>query len=456
METNYFLRNKLSGNVEETLYFRIRRRVPVVDILISTQTKVNVSRWNNATLGNDAERLQKFLTSPYGKGIISKCDAAYNVAVALVVGDGVTDRKIIKDAVFRAVNAEAIAQADRAKHAAESNVMQCLNRFIAGITDGTITFKRMGVRRYTDGSVGRWNSFQKMLTSFYKDYPFTWEQIDEEFNNIFLAWLQAHGYMKATINKMVSGLKTLALYYLGRCHDNTAVRECLCGLGEADTEEKAAEIYLTAEEINALYDMQLCGNDGIVRDIFLVGCFTGQRVSDYATIKAEDFGTTSKGTEVIRIKQQKTGKRVVIPILDTRLKALAEKYNYNFPQISPITINIHIKNICAELAESVPTLRELVRTKLTMKDLAAEKTAGKELYQRDELGNAYKYKWQLVSTHTARRSAITLMYASNKFTARQVMAVSGHSTESMLMRYVKLSGDEKADDLADSASDGLF
>ena len=41
--------------------------------------------------------------------------------------------------------------------------------------------------------------------------------------------------------------------------------------------EKRAEIYLTDEEIDAMYDMQLSGEKEIVRDIFLLGYFTSCR-----------------------------------------------------------------------------------------------------------------------------------------------------------------------------------
>ncbi|MBP5778038.1 MAG: hypothetical protein J6W56_10875 [Prevotella sp.] len=35
--------------------------------------------------------------------------------------------------------------------------------------------------------------------------------------------------------------------------------------------DKRAEIYLTDEEIDAMYDMELTGENEIVRDIFLLG-----------------------------------------------------------------------------------------------------------------------------------------------------------------------------------------
>ena len=48
--------------------------------------------------------------------------------------------------------------------------------------------------------------------------------------------------------------------------------------------DKAIEIYFTEAELQALYDMSLTGRQDEVRDIFLVGCYTCQRVSDYNDI----------------------------------------------------------------------------------------------------------------------------------------------------------------------------
>ena len=43
-----------------------------------------------------------------------------------------------------------------------------------------------------------------------------------------------------------------------------------------------------------------------------------------------------------------------------------------------------------------------------------------------------------------------------KFTIQQMVSISGHKTESLFYKYVKLSLDEYADTVADAAHDGLF
>ena len=84
------------------------------------------------------------------------------------------------------------------------------------------------------------------------------------------------------------------------------------------------------------------------------------------------------------------------------------------------------------------------------------KSAEIRLFYYDEQGNPLKHRWEMVSSHTARRSCITNMYLSGKFTVPQMMSVSGHKTERIFYKYVKLSLDEYADEVAFAANDGLF
>ena len=129
--------------------------------------------------------------------------------------------------------------------------------------------------------------------------------------------------------------------------------------------DKAIEIYLTEAELQALYDMPLTGKQDEVRDIFLVGCYTCQRVSDYNDIDKDCFTTTAKGTPVIRLVQKKTRNEVKIPIMNPNLRAICEKYAYNLPSVVDVILNRYIKDILKSLSETVPSLGKMVTTKLT-------------------------------------------------------------------------------------------
>ena len=52
-------------------------------------------------------------------------------------------------------------------------------------------------------------------------------------------------------------------------------------------------------------------------------------------------------------------------------------------------------------------------------------------------------KWQLVSTHTARRSFATNMYLMG-VPSITIMRITGHKTEKAFMRYIKLDEEQHA------------
>lgn len=219
------------------------------------------------------------------------------------------------------------------------------------------------------------------------------------------------------------------------------------------------EIYLTKDELQALYEMKLEGLEDKVRDVFLIGCYTAQRFSDYSRIDKHCITTTPKGTRVIKLMQVKTKANVVVPILDTRLETLLKKYNYNVPALNDVVFNRYIKSICCQFSETTPSFAKMERTKLTKKELALqakEREKGNEPFVFDAQGFPIKPRWQLVTSHTARRTAITNMFLSGQYTTGQMMHVSGHAKEATFYNYVKLSLDEFADHIADAAGDGLF
>ena len=68
--------------------------------------------------------------------------------------------------------------------------------------------------------------------------------------------------------------------------------------------------------------------------------------------------------------------------------------------------------------------------------------------ETDLNGNVIVPRYECVTSHTARRTGITNMYLSHKYTILQMMHVSGHKTQKTFMDYIKLSSGEIADEIA--------
>lgn len=189
--------------------------------------------------------------------------------------------------------------------------------------------------------------------------------------------------------------------------------------------EDSESIYLNNEELNQLYNLDLSQNKRLekIRDLFLVGAYSGCRFSDVTNITKENV----KGN-MIEIEQIKTGKKVSIPFHPI-VKAIWEKYNGELPQnVSNQKFNDYIKEVCKLAGINEPTTKSITK-------------GGMKVTYRFE-------KWEMVTSHTARRSFATNLYKSG-FPSISIMAITGHKTETSFLKYIKVTPDEHAKLLAD-------
>ena len=323
-------------------------------------------------------------------------------------------------------------------------------------------------RLYSKSTIYHWKQVVDKVLDFHKKYPFTWDDIDQRLIVKFVDYLEKDDLNLQTIQKLMKDFKKLIKDAgIEGIHDNYRARDLnfTIAVGESD---KSTQVYLTTKELQGLYDMKLSGTEELVRDVFLIGCFTGQRVSDYGRIEPEWFGKTHNGVKVIRLQQKKTGNKVCVPIVGNQLKTLLKKYDYCVPKISDQEIDRTIKDICERLSASIPSLAVKEKTILKKQEkiaLYTNKDGGRQLFEINERGECIKHKWAMVASQTARRTCITNMYlakkpdGSAKYTLAERMSVSGHKTESQYIKYIKCSLDEVAEMVAaanDKDGDNLF
>lgn len=189
-------------------------------------------------------------------------------------------------------------------------------------------------------------------------------------------------------------------------------------------EEETDAIYLSEKELAAIYALDLSDDKQLekIRDIFITGCFTGLRYSDLSTLGPEHIDLDNGN---INLKQRKVHKAVIIPMIDY-VPEILRKYNYELPKIPRYLFNDRVKELGlkAKLKQKI----EIVRKK------------GKEREKR-----IYE-KWELIYSHTCRRSFCTNMYLSG-FPAEELMRISGHKSPSAFMRYIKVDNLQAANRL---------
>ena len=169
------------------------------------------------------------------------------------------------------------------------------------------------------------------------------------------------------------------------------------------------EIYLNEEEISKIYSLKLPYKEGVARDVFIKSLNEG--------IVKE----TSSG-KVLEIVQLKKTRRVTIPLFPIALEIL-KKYDFNLPEITENTMLRYLKKIG-------------LKAGLTEEHIVTEDRGGK-------VTNSIKQRWELIGTHTARRSYISNMLKRG-YDSHLLMKITGHTTEEAFKRYIKVRSEDVA------------
>jgi len=274
-------------------------------------------------------------------------------------------------------------------------------------------------RQYSISVLKSFRTTINHLIEFHKTYPAIgkFDGFTMEFYQRFKMHLTNKNYTLNTIGKLIKNVKILLkVGYRDGVHTNQIYRH-------EDFKKMAEEvdaIYLTNDELQRLYDLDLTSNTRLatLRDTFLIGCYTGLRFSDFMQIHPHNL--TNDG-RLLTIYTQKTGAKVAVPLAPNALTIL-EQHGYQTPKVlSNQKFNAYLKELAqlANLIETVQTSRTEGGRKVT----------------------TTRQKWELVTTHTARRSFATNAYKAGVSTV-DIMKMTGHKTETSFMRYIKVTAED--------------
>ncbi|GAB2564406.1 site-specific integrase [Spirosoma areae] len=249
--------------------------------------------------------------------------------------------------------------------------------------------------------------------------PVDYDAYSLDYYHAFKLWLTGRGLTLNYVGTLLKDLKVMLkqAYYDGM-HTNLIFQH----KDFKKLVEEVDNIYLSEEDLTGLYNLDLSANARLdrVRDLFLIGCYTGLRFSDFSELRPENI--THNGRILTR-KTLKTSERVSIP-LNPRVLFILNKYEGIPPRTITIQkMNDYLKELCrlAGLTDSV----EVSRTKGGRKE------------------TRYLDKCEMVTTHTARRS-----FATNAFLAKvptiSIMKITGHRSEAVFLRYIKISSEQNA------------
>ncbi|GGF34385.1 site-specific integrase [Echinicola rosea] len=304
-------------------------------------------------------------------------------------------------------------------------LIELFDRFITEAENG-IRLTATG-KRYDKRTIQKYRTTKNKLAEFGKSYHLTFDTINHSFYSKFVAYLNNEGYKLNSVGKYIMIIKTFLNYATEMGYNTNMYFKSSKFKAYSVT---GFSIYLTVKELEELYKEDLSKTPHLerVRDLFLVGAWTGLRFSDFTTIKPENIQDG-----FLHIKTQKTGEKVIIPIHPT-VKAIMAKYEGKYPNSLPPPIsNQKMNDYLKDITKQVECLEEVVEA---------------EYIKGGHKVTEMRPKWEFVTTHTARRSFATNVYKSG-FPAISLMKITGHRTESAFLKYIKVKPEDVAVQLAE-------
>ena len=351
----------------------------------------------------------------------------------------------------REQQAEKQAEVERKQAEAQKMTLrEWIAEFIRQCEDGE-RLKHRSTKRITPGTIRNFKGTQAQFIAYMKDKHkiIDFDDVTIDFYDSWKQYFVKKQYSPNTIARHVKNLKR----FLFAAEDMklTTRNDYRSERFSVDFEE-VDNVYLTEERVQQMYDFNPLDEKQIAaciaalpekdryqmkesteqpksrkalsecKDVFVVGCLTGQRVSDYKRINKNMIVQLKDGNDYISLRQEKTGKLIYIPV-DKRVTAILNKYGGKLPKVFDQKINVHIKTIGHLLGwTEKANIEELHGT------MAVDK--GKKFYE-------------CIKTHTARRTFATNAY-KHGVALSSIMAITGHSSEAMLRKYLKLDNKERA------------
>ena len=268
--------------------------------------------------------------------------------------------------------------------------------------------ERIKVGEVSDRSVIKYKTVLKKLVLFqiHKKTKYKLSDLKEDFfTSLIIYFRNNHNLYDNTVARYISVIKTFLRWCLKKGYSPPMYFQ--------DVKVKKHEtddIALTMAEVELFTKADLTPAQDRCRDLFLIGVYSGQRWSDYSV-----FDKTDVRDNVIVKRAKKTSTNSYIP-LHKKLKVILDKYDWELPSISQAKFNKHLKAIGKKL--EINDKIKFTHSKGNLKEVEI------------------KEKWELITSHTARRTYITLA-AENNIPDHTIMDITGIRDSGTLKKYKK-------------------
>ena len=366
------------------------------------------------------------------------------------------DKRFIADTAKSILHRTEINKAQeiqqQAVTSAKPTFLEFVAQYIAECESGE-RLKMKSTRKITAGTLKNYKGFLAQMKEYEKNRKrvVDWDDLNFDFYRDYKQFFIDKKYSPNTIARHIKNMKTM-LYAAKDLHLTT--RDDFTSKQWSADKEEVDNVYIPVERLREMYDFDMSdykamkqrveqyGKDTVekktvihalkrdiyrqrlseARDIFLMGCLTGQRVSDYKRISKDMIETIQGDRKFLHLVQVKTDKDVYVPYNDM-MQAILDKYDGQLPKIYDQDLNERIKVVGLLLG-------------WTESAGLTERKGVMEYESKKRFCDA-------LATHTARRTFATNAYKAG-VPLSAIMAVTGHASEEMLRRYLKLNTKERA------------
>lgn len=262
--------------------------------------------------------------------------------------------------------------------------------------------------------INRLQAFKKTIEQYQTEIlkkPLTIDQINTQTALDFRDYFFSLGYSLNFVGGNLANFKTICHFIKSKDIDINIKTEKI----EPIRERKEVEniITLSFEELERIQHLTNLPPYLLnAQKWLLLGCEVGQRGGDLLELSEKNL-TEIEGVEVLKLKQQKTGKEIYIPLTPNAKEVI----NAGMPKkIGTTAFNKYIKELCRRAGINQPVKGRQPRTATTESKLIEGQ------------------KWEFVSSHICRRSFATNYYG--KVPTSTLKVITGHATEDMFLRYI--------------------
>ena len=280
------------------------------------------------------------------------------------------------------------------------------------------TAERTKSKAWGSSTIKRYENIKNHLKNFEKakNFPLTFNKIDKSFHLEFTCYcMDELGHINNTYSRNLGLFKTFMFW----------AKKNKFTYNDAFIDFKKVErvitnqIALTIEDLNKLMNHEFKSNRlEKVRDVFVFACVTGMRFGELSLI------TRSNVTDsyiILKEEKDETKEAREIP-LTSLSRYILLKYDYALPLIVNQKQNKYIKEVFAELEYTEKVQKVTTKGKENIKV---------EMIFKDR-----------ISTHTARRTFITMMKRQGK-SDKLIASITGHTDMKTLNQYYQISEPEK-------------